>query len=105
MIYLYYVMIAFIFFLIIGNIFFQENKFYQRFHFVSFLILNLMVLLRFVLQNIYSSRQLMVLAFDEIKNVIPDYFSSNLTVIALQMAFNLIYVVLLIKRRLEHRFI
>ncbi len=97
-------MIAFIFYLIIGNIFFQRNKFYQRFHFISFLFLNLMVLLCFVFQNIYSSRQVMVLALDEIVNVIPGYFSSNLKVIALQMVFNLIYVVLLIKRRLEHRF-
>lgn len=102
---IYYFMIAFILYLTIGNFFFQGNKSYQKFHFVSFLVLNLMVLLWFVLQNIYSSQQLMVLELDEIVNVIPSYFSSNLTVVAFQMVFNLIYVVLLIKRRLEHRFL
>ena len=102
---IYYIMIALLLYIIIGNIFFHKKPFYQKVHFPTFLTLNTLVLIWFIFQDIYTSRELIVLALDEITNILPKYFSTNLKIIILQWVFNLIYVILLISKRLKQDFL
>jgi len=91
---IYLLLSACILYILIGNVFFKKTLFFQKTHFIFFVVVNLVVLIWFFLQYKYSSNELISLALDELVRIIPKYFMVNLIIVALQSVFNFFYLFL-----------